>query len=73
MRVPPLIPGWLSGSIIVWLISIEATRDEDILALQCRVLCAIVCVFASRDGAREDSCYDHSIVHGPGTEVMIPM
>ena len=37
--------------------------------LLCRVLCAIVCVFAYRDGARENSCYDHSIVHGPGTEV----
>ena len=25
-------------------------------------------VLAYRDGAREDSCYDHSIDHGDGTE-----
>ena len=25
-------------------------------------------LFAYRDGAREDSCYDHSIEHGAGTE-----
>ena len=35
------------------------------------VLCimrAVICVFAYRDGARENSCYDHSIDHGAGTE-----
>ena len=32
------------------------------------ISCAVVCVFAYRDGARENSCYDHSIEHGAGIE-----
>ena len=32
------------------------------------MMCAVICVFAHRDGARENSCYDHSIDHGTGTE-----
>ena len=38
------------------------------------IIVSLLCIvptklFAYRDGARENSCYDHAIDHGPGTDV----
>ena len=44
-------------------------RPIFVLDALCIVLCAVVYgVFSYRDGARENSCYDHSIEHGAGIE-----